>query len=85
MEQSYLKFLSTCGFEKDAGIIGFLFAIPTPKLLKLELEHRLFPEELFRELNYFSDLAEDELWQICERRIRIYKAYKRFLKQLTKT
>ncbi|MBF0121251.1 MAG: ImmA/IrrE family metallo-endopeptidase [Desulfobacterales bacterium] len=64
------------GDEKDAGIVGFLFWLPTPELERIKRYGELCIEELY---NYVSncDMTHDEAYKICNGRLRILKALER--------
>lgn len=65
------------GIEKDAGIIGFLFWLPSHYLHRYR-EMKEIPERLFDSMRHFSDeVREEDLARICRGRFRIYRAFNR--------
>jgi Zn-dependent peptidase ImmA (M78 family) len=64
--------------EKEAGILGFLFWLPTTELCRMECNGRLQIDELYKYARFYDpELTEDEILKLCESRISIYNALKR--------
>jgi len=64
------------GFEKDAGIVGFLCWLPTPELERLLKRVEPHPEALARELAT-CDSELPFLFRACEARLRIWRGLQR--------
>ena len=74
---TYPRHFSYRGIEKDAGIIGFLFWLPTRQLHQYK-EMKEIPERLFDSMRHFSDeMKEDDLRRVCRGRFRIYRTFHR--------
>jgi len=75
----HANYLSNSSIEKDAGIIGFLFWIPSSDLYQMENEGRLNLEEMYNSCKgyRYGDLGGADLEKVCTARLRIYNALKR--------
>lgn len=59
--------------EREASIFASLCLIPTPNLIKLKLQERFSPEDLYADLTpLFGEYERDFGWRICLERVRIF-------------
>lgn len=73
--------LSKAAGEREAGIIGFLFWMPTIELCKMEHAGRLDLEEVYKfSMLVDGDLSHDQRLRFCYSRIRIFCGFRRVLR-----
>lgn len=76
--ESHFNMFAKRGKEKDAGIIGFLFWIPTINLERIKKYGQLGIEELYQYIHN-CDLTINETIKLCMARLRIYNAFNRII------